>query len=149
MSYHDLLSYKRYVLTHWTQWAADPCVDPASNDRFTLRQLHRDGMFQTERVDIAPHTRIVPHCHPHMDSVEYYVAGEGTLVIGGHTVQLGPHLLDLPPMKRCAPIAHDHIHSGVVGPHGVSFLSIQRWQGKPQSAVVDWDGVAPHAVVAA
>ena len=135
LNYHDLSSYRRYVLAHWTDWVAQQTF--VFRDGHTVTTiLHRDGPFQTERVDMAPYVDIEPHCHPHIDSLEYYLAGTACIRIRHRQFQLRPSAAS----RLCLPILHNTWHSGVVGPEGLSFLSIQQWLVTPTSATQDWLG---------
>ena len=131
--YHDLPSYRRYVLAHWQTWEEMRAFTFRDGQAVTTI-LHTDGSFQTERVDMAPYTEIEPHCHPHIDSLEFYLAGSAVIQIRHRQFHLHPSRAS----RLCLPIFHNTLHSGVVGQDGLSFLSIQRWSIPPTSATLDW-----------
>ena len=131
--YHDLPSYRRYVLARWRAWTVQQVVTFRDGCVRTVI-LHRDGPFQTERVDMDPHVVIEPHRHPHVDSLEYYVSGTARIQIRHRQFQLHPSQAS----DLCLLITHNTWHSGVVGADGLSFLSIQYWSIPPTSATRDW-----------
>lgn len=91
--------------------------------------VHRDRAFQTELFTVAPGTHIPTHRHPGVDSIECPVAGFIRFTISGKDPyeRVPDHRLARFALGKLVRINAGDLHSGVAGPHGARFLSMQRW----------------------
>lgn len=104
--------------------------------------VHRDGLFQTELIRMAPGEVIPVHRHPGIDSIDLLVSGDIAIEINGAVIAG-----DYSPERRAAFLAGKGLridqtafHGGRVGPEGVTFLSCQRWNVAPSHIGLCWEG---------
>lgn len=104
--------------------------------------LHRDDRFQVELCCVAGGTVIPPHTHPNADTIEVSVAGAMRLLVNGVDPFEGipDDLVMRRGRWRGIRINHDDVHGTTVPEPGSVFLSIQRWNGPPQSVLTDYKG---------
>jgi len=101
--------------------------------------LFREGQFQVEMIVLPPNINVPPHYHDDVDSFEVGISGSQEFFIAG--VQSGflrePRANGMSrDFGRFVPIRSDAFHGARTGPHGATFLSVQRWR----------DGVTPTHV---
>lgn len=112
--------------------------------------LYREGAFQVELFLFPPGTKVPPHRHPHVDTIEMHVAGDFDfrVTVEGQMVSSIP-LEFLHARKdghsrwwgRGVRVRPDTVHELEVGPSGACFLSLQHWIGRaPTTVGEDWDG---------
>lgn len=108
--------------------------------------LYRDGQYQVQLFTVAPHSKIIEHRHPNVDTYELFFSGEFYFTINGKKqFRLDSCLHEnpngIPPFCGWAShIGPEDWHSGVFGAMGGCFISIQRWlNGVPPTSVGhDW-----------
>lgn len=107
--------------------------------------LHREGQYQAELIIVAPNVEIPPHEHPDVDSYEVALAGEIAFFVDG--IQTGYRRTPAAngmsrDFGKFVPIRSDAPHSGVAGPMGTVFLSVQKWREgvQPTHVGMNWIG---------
>lgn len=134
---------------------------PAAAVRFVRMQgsaavgvvLHREGRFQAEQFTLLPSaggSSFPAHSHPHVDSIEFLLAGDIRFVLNGRRVANDDLAAGVAPdgasllCGRRLPIRSQDVHGATVGAAGAVFLSLQRWQAgyPPSSVLIDWIGRA-------
>ena len=123
--------------------------------RFTGLTLYRSKPFQVQLWLCEPNAEIYDHSHPHVDSLQIYVAGQVYLRLNGQPV-LTPEIL-VPIANGIAShngrwirVRPTDTHGATIGPVGGAFMTFQHWvHGEPQSVENDWEGQpldAEHAM---
>jgi hypothetical protein len=95
--------------------------------------LFREGQYQVQLFILQPNSIILPHVHPNVDSYELYMGGDLLFEVDGvvheqismfESIRVYPH----------------SVHSGIAGPRGGSFLSVQKWLNgvSPTTVGYDW-----------
>lgn len=111
--------------------------------------LYRAGPWQVELYLVKPNAKVPEHSHPTMDSIEYFWAGDFALDVGDEeTVRTLQEALNAEAFTGGSALFGQWVrtnaetkHSGVSGPRGGAFLSMQKWlNGKPRSASRAWEG---------
>lgn len=104
--------------------------------------IHREGLFQTELVTVAPNTDLPNHRHPGVDSIECPQSGFIRFRINGDDPYkwVSDERLARFATGKLVRIQGDAWHSGRTGPEGVRFLSMQRWPSKPGMIGEVWEG---------
>jgi mannose-6-phosphate isomerase-like protein (cupin superfamily) len=133
-------SFKRLV--KWTEalgksfWLDFPIIKfYFPNDRVRLELLYQDASFQIERVSVEPFSRVPVHRHLKVDSCEFHLAGEGTVILGRHEMFVGKDAAFRPIV-----VSHNTWHGGW-NEKFVQFLSVQYWLKAPIGPISsDWQG---------
>lgn len=108
--------------------------------------LYRSGQFQAQLWLCDPGAEIPDHCHPNVDQIQVYVAGEVYLRKNGLPVITPESLQQLPDGTSNANGAGLRVrptdtHGASIGQMGGAFLNFQHWlKGTPQSVHLDWIG---------
>lgn len=105
--------------------------------QYTGVTLYRAAPFQVQLFIGAAGAKVTPHAHPNFESLECWVVRNGPEDRGTYWTASGKHVSGM------LHIDIGEAHHAVAGPHGVCFLSIQRWRdGVPIiSGHLDWNGV--------
>lgn len=113
---------------------------------FTGLVLYRDGQFQAQLWICDPNSEIPSHCHPNVDSLQIYVAGQVYLTLNGEQVVKPEDVREtaegvIARSGFCLRVRPTDYHGAQIGPAGGAFMTIQRWlDGKPKSVELDWEG---------
>lgn len=100
--------------------------------------VHRLGSFQVELLTIGPREHLPLHTHPGVDSIDYLLNGSLMLLLSGQRFAYAARKGKSYGMR----IAEDAPHGGHTGRHGLTFVSIQRWNRKPlPSIALNWRGL--------
>ena len=106
--------------------------------------LYRDGPFQVQLFIIQPHTEIVAHVHPNMDSYEVYLGGDIEFSHSGEKVTDIDQLTSVngvwSEFGKVIRVRPNDVHGGKFGNKGGLFLSVQHWinGASPTSANIEW-----------
>jgi hypothetical protein len=127
-----------------------PLKPPFTNDMLMIdgmangAVLYRDGPFQVQLFIIQPHTEIVEHTHPNMDSYEVYLGGDIEFSHSGKKQTEIETLRDVDGVcseyGKVIRVKPNDIHGGKFGDKGGLFLSVQHWinGASPTSANIEW-----------
>ena len=106
--------------------------------------IDRQPPFQAELCVFPPHAIVPPHVHPDVDSIEYWVCGEGELLVEGVNSQTRlPDFMRKIVETQCGVrIKPDAVHYGYAGVTGATFLSMQKWLNgiEPDHVGHNWEG---------
>ena len=91
-----------------------------------------------------PHCDISMHRHPHADTFEYFLSGEGLIVINNTTFKQ----VDLDRENRLIPISRLDWHGGKTGTIPSIFLSIQIWDDEIMAVTNDWEALLDGEAIA-
>lgn len=115
------------------------------DDNVVGTTLYREGQYQVQLFTVKPHTEIVDHIHPNVDSYEVYVGGQIEFRLHGEKitrfdtqVEANGIVSEFGKMIRVLPTSS---HGGTFGQMGGCFLSIQHWTNPnvpPSSVHMDW-----------
>lgn len=118
-------------------------------------RLYRSGPFQVELFLFPPGTKVPPHRHPHVDTIEMRVDGDFDfrVTVDGRMVSSIPleFLHDRKDGRsrwwgRGVRVRPDTVHELEVGSTGACFLSLQHWLDRePTTVGEDWEGAAVNA----
>lgn len=142
-----LPEFAKRFLTGRMNWYNIPRMGITNFGNIISMVLYRVGQFQVE-LFIVPHQKssFTVHRHPHVDAVEFPLAGNSWLNINGQAMWTDEQVqqwLDgsLPTLP--VPIGHNDWHEGG-GSTPYAFLSIQEWLDGvvPSSVGIDWEGEA-------
>jgi hypothetical protein len=103
-------------------------------DKLSGLVLFREGQYQVQLFILQPYSIIMPHVHPNVDSYEVFMGGDISFEVDG----VVHNQIEMLEYIRVHPTS---LHSGIAGPRGGSFLSVQHWLNgeKPTTVGHDWD----------
>lgn len=110
--------------------------------------LFRQPPYQVQMFVFAPDSVIPEHIHPNVDSFEVYLSGDIVFSVEGSEVT--PSFLSQRAGKDGRHVLYGHTirihpdtwHSGVTGPKGGVFLSVQKWLNGVSPEFIGHDWVA-------
>lgn len=106
--------------------------------------IDRESFFQAELCIFPPGVSVPHHDHPDVDSIEIQITGSIIFFVNGKNIikRNGLEGLEESLQKVGFRIPANADHNAEVGPRGVVFLSIQRWNnGKnPDHVGHNWNG---------
>lgn len=107
--------------------------------------IFRDGRFQIEHLIYPAGAHVPEHVHPNVDSLEIYLSGDMYFTLFGRPVHTWAETRELSngassSFGRVVPVPHNAPHAALIGPRGVSFLSVQEWLNGtvPSQVGRDW-----------
>lgn len=110
--------------------------------------IYREGIFQVERVTMAPNAVVRAHRHPNIDAYEQHVSGSLAFIANNDPARVNRILERIRTRSAkdldgiCFLVRSADWHGAKAGPEGACFLSVQKWTGDvPVTAAgVDWEG---------
>ena len=142
----DTVTGVESFLDWWWNWGQpidipyDDCIYADGYVNGTV--LFRKPTYQVQMFVFAPNAIIPEHIHPNVDSFEVYLSGD--IVFSADGDEITPSFLSTRAGKDGRHVLYGHTirirpdtwHSGVTGPKGGVFLSVQQWL----------NGVAPEFI---
>lgn len=133
----DLHDYAESIVARVEDVAKNVPIQTTAFGRMKSAVVHRLGSFQVELLTLEPKEHLPLHTHPGVDSIDYLLNGSLMLMLSGQRFAYAARKGQGYGMR----IAQDAPHGGYSGRHGLTFVSIQRWNRNPlPSIALNWSG---------